>query len=206
MCFTYRILEPFDLNINQSMFSPALENATSKAQVEFSSVYVLQSTQPETVDILKHGPDSDLDSSDDEFFDADIWEQEDAHNDPDIATRAADHINTDNTSDSNDHPLAGLHSQRLAKSDWTAHSFIDKCDRIDIWSRHTECSLTQCTWCIFQEDCGWPKPDTDPLVPELRLTTPEGADCWLDDPTDYEALPWEKEVAEVRKGILNVIS
>lgn len=236
-----------------TQFSHALEKLPFKAEVAFPSVYILQFTPSSTEDAVKDP--SDVDSSDDEFFDAlsnpdvdlewlavedhqdlsatetnwaqgdwtqddqtkqdwdqedctqnirvnsdwidDFWEQEDADND-------TDETNTSETAP--EHPLAGLHSPRLAKSDWTSHSFIDKADHIDIWWRHTECSLPQCTWCVFPEDCGWPKPETDPLAPELRLTTPEGEDCWLDDSVDYESLSWEKELAKVRNGILNAIS
>ncbi|KAK1782007.1 hypothetical protein QBC45DRAFT_368690 [Copromyces sp. CBS 386.78] len=253
MSFTYRILEPFDLNINESMLFPALEKATSKAVVEFPSVFVMQSTPSETVDITIDGSNSDSDSSEDEFFDAmtdqdlewpsaehledvspadedwtqvdwpkddwtqdirakrdwiqDFWEQEEDETAIETTTGIGSHTDEYNTSESNDHPLAGWHSHRLAQSNWTTHSFIDKTDRIDVWSRHTEYSLAQCTWCVFPEDSGWPKPEADSSwgAPELRLTTPEGEVCWLDDPTDYESLPWEKQVAEERGRILGAI-
>lgn len=244
--------------------SPALEQATSKAQVEVPSVYILDSTLSATSDTPQDPSDDDDDDSEDEFFDAlstidselptsedlqdcsfaddkrpqadrgnedldaqgvahtdhqpdshteddwpkniqfrrdwidDFWEKEDAEDDDDI------HAKNDNTSEATpEHPLAGLHSPRLVKSGWTNHSFIDKSDHLDVWSRHTEYSLSKCTWCTFPEDCGWPKPETNPGAPELRLTTPEGENCWLDDPVDYESLPWEKEVAKVRNSILD---
>ncbi|KAJ4378620.1 hypothetical protein N0V85_008942, partial [Neurospora sp. IMI 360204] len=140
-----------------AQFSPALEKATSKAEVQFPAVYCLLSTPSETVDMTE-----DSDSSDD-FFEAltgeelasslsmedvqafspvdedwtqDVWPQENwpqedwdegdctqencTQEDADSHT---DH--QDNTSEP-EHPLAGWHSERLAQSSWTDHSFIDK--------------------------------------------------------------------------------
>ncbi|KAK3950166.1 hypothetical protein QBC32DRAFT_376920 [Pseudoneurospora amorphoporcata] len=228
MCFTYRILKPFDLNINQSMLSPALEKATFKAEVEFPLVYCLRATPSVTVDTWEDS--SDGDSSDDEFFDAlsnvdlerptmedfedvspanedwtqvdwakddwiqDFWEQEGADND--VYTAA----NTDTQASS-------YTDEDTTKSDWTEHSFIDKQDRMDVWVRHTEYSLAQCNWLVFPADSDWPKPEADSSwgAPDLRLTTPEGEVCWLDDPTDYKSLPWEKQVAEERSRMLGAI-
>lgn len=209
-----------------AQFSPALEKATSKAEVQFPSVYIMQSTPSDTMNSIEDSSDS---SSDDEFFDAltgeDLeWltmedfqdlspiEEDWGHQDwvPEDADTHSEQDDTqtdaDKTSEENDHPLAGWHSERLAQSDWTDHSFIDKTDHIDTWARHSEYSLARCNWVAFPED-GWPKPTDDSFwgAPDLKLITPEGKVCWLDDPTDYEALPWEKEVAEERNRMLAAI-
>lgn len=146
------------------------------------------------------------------------WPQEDwiqegwAQNDIETPTEEdASQTDAIDTSEHHDHPFAGWHSQRLVNSDWVNHSFIDKNDHIDTWAhRSTSSSLARCNWVAFPEDGGWPKPENDhvwgaPEAPELRLVTPEGDVWWLDDPVDYEALPWEREVAEERNRMLSAI-
>ncbi|EGO51855.1 hypothetical protein NEUTE1DRAFT_113887 [Neurospora tetrasperma FGSC 2508] len=237
MCYTYRILESMDPNIHLSMFSPELEKCTSRPEVQVPSVYCLRPTSSETTDIIG---DSDDDSYH-EYFDAltgdeydspinimedvedlppngddwsqDAWPQDDwAQNDIDTYNEE-DNSQTEanNTSEDSGHPLAGWHSHRLANSDWTHHSFVDKTDHIDMWVRHSErtYSLARCNWVVFPED-GWSKPEYysawgAPEAPELKLVTPEGDVCWLDDSVDYEALPWEREVAEERNRMLAAI-
>ncbi|KAK3497908.1 uncharacterized protein B0T23DRAFT_311896 [Neurospora hispaniola] len=236
MCYTYRTLEPMDSNIHLSTFSPTLEKCTTRPEVQVPSVYCLRPTSSETTDIIG---DSDDDSyheyfdalSDDEYdspinimedvedlppigddWSQDAWPQDDwAQNDIDTPTEEdASQTDTIDTSEHNDHPFAGWHSQRLVNSDWVNHSFIDKTDHIDTWARRSaSSSLARCNWVAFPED-GWPKPENDsvwgaPEAPELRLVTPEGDVWWLDDPVDYEALPWEREVAEERNRMLSAI-
>lgn len=122
----------------------------------------------------------------------DCTQQNSSQDDTDYQTDAID------TSDDSGHPFAGWHSQRLVNSDWVNHSFIDKTDHIDTWARRSaSSSLARCNWVAFPEDGGWPKPQNDyvwgaPEAPELRLVTPEGDVWWLDDPIDYEDLPWER--------------
>ncbi|EAA34764.1 hypothetical protein GE21DRAFT_2427 [Neurospora crassa] len=229
MCYTYRVLESMDSNIYLSMLYPELDKCTSKVEVELLSVFIMKSTPSVTVNTTE-----DSDNSDDgEFFDAltgedlfpvdDDWGHEDwGHEDwitQDIDTKE-DNLQTeeddtsfeaDTYSEDSGHPFAGWHSQRLVNSDWVNHSFIDKTDHIDTWARRSaSSSLARCNWVAFPEDGGWPKPENDhvwgaPEAPELRLVTPEGDVWWLDDPVDYEALPWEREVAEERNRILSAI-
>lgn len=148
--------------------------------VDFPSVYCLQLPPSETAKTTEYCDfQSDSDSSDGEFFDAltgqegfslienqKPWSHEDWGRDgwdPDWDKRACTPENRtcDNTdsqpyeadiSNEPDHPLAGWHSQCLIKSDWTKSYFIDKQDHIDFWTRHTENSLPQCTWCTLPID------------------------------------------------------
>ncbi|KAK3395810.1 hypothetical protein B0T20DRAFT_359777 [Sordaria brevicollis] len=224
MCFTYRIAESMDSHLNLSMLSLALEKATPSAEVDFPSVYCFQSTPFETqtaipIPIPDIGDAENDSSSGDEFFDAPTGEEElewlNSSDTKDVQSHSTinddwiqtfweqDEDETAYTYGTNDHPIAGWHSPRLIRSDWTKTNFIDKTDHIDFWSRHTQYTLSKCTWCTLSVD-SWPKPKNDSPcgAPDLMLVTPEGEVCWLDDPFDYESLPWEREVAGMREVIV----
>ena len=215
-------------------FTPPPEEPTSYADVYTLSGFIAQSPSSKTANATFEDSDSSSSSADDEFVDAltgdeyelkcspvedqeyltfcsieerqawiqSFWEGE--NSDEEYTDTHPDE--KDNTPQAPAHPLAGLHSPRLARSNWTDHSFIDRADHIDVWARHTDLSLGKCTWCVYPEsDCpkppkvvvedkdgdafwGAPTPEA-PEAPELRLITPEGEVCWIDDPTCYEGLP-----------------
>ena len=179
---------------------------------EFHDALTSQSQDPEppTTEELPDLKSCSVNYNAREAFIYGFWE------DSDDDMEDSDEEDYDDEEDHQSHPLSGLHSTHLANSDWINHSFVDKTDHLDIWARHTstDSSLPRCTWCAYPES-SWSSPPNAPeddwrdepakdevQVPELKLTTPDGRVYWLDDPMDYEALPWEKRVAEERERIL----
>ncbi|KAK3361102.1 hypothetical protein B0T24DRAFT_599455 [Lasiosphaeria ovina] len=77
---------------------------------------------------------------------------------------------------------------------WSAHSFIDEDGFVNTWNNPNirwGLRLSQCKWVPFQSE-----DEVEPSSgPELKLTTPDGGECWLDDITRYvyEYVPSEDE-------------